>query len=150
MPANNVTIIRSIELKDKDKWKQLWRRYLSFYSTILDDALYDFTFRRLVNDGHPAMFAFVAESQGQIVGLVNCVVHESSWCQEQVVYLQDLYVDESMRGKGIGRLLIEKVYAHADKTGKAGVYWLTQTNNQIAMALYDKIARKTDFIQYQR
>ncbi|WP_213989980.1 GNAT family N-acetyltransferase [Sodalis sp. dw_96] len=150
MPANNVTIIRSIALKDKDKWKQLWRRYLSFYSTIRDDALYDYTFQRLVDDSHPAMFAFVAESQGQIVGLVNCIVHESGWCQEPVVYLQDLYVDESMRGKGIGRLLIEKVYSHADKTGKAGVYWMTQTNNQTAMALYDKIARKTDFIKYQR
>jgi len=150
MPANNDTVIRSIALKDKDRWKHLWRRYLSFYSTIRDDALYDYTFQRLVDDAHPTMFAFVAERQGQLVGLVNCIVHEHGWYQESVVYLQDLYVDESVRGKGIGRLLIEKVYAHADKTGKASVYWMTQTNNQTAMALYDKIARKTDFIKYQR
>lgn len=150
MPANIVTIIRPIALKDKDSWKQLWRRYLSFYSTIRDDALYEFTFQRLADAGHRDMFAFVAEQQGQLVGLVNCIIHDHGWYQEQVVYLQDLYVDESLRGQGIGRLLIEKVYARADETGKAGVYWMTQNSNQTAMALYDKVARKTDFIKYQR
>jgi GNAT superfamily N-acetyltransferase len=149
MIANTCTL-RLLAPGDKDSWKYLWRRYLSFYSTIRDDALYEYTFQRLVDTRHPGMFAFVAENQGQLVGLANCIVHEHGWYQESVVYLQDLYVDENQRGKGIGRLLIEKVYAYADQTGKASVYWMTQPGNLTAMALYDKVARKTDFIKYQR
>ncbi|TKI06734.1 GNAT family N-acetyltransferase [Martelella alba] len=150
MPANSEIIIRPIAPNDKDAWKQLWRRYLRFYSTIRDDALYEATFQRLADDSYPDMFAFVAEYRGQLVGLVNCIIHDHGWYQDRVVYLQDLFVEESARGRGIGRQLIEKVYERADRTGKASVYWMTQTSNKTAMALYDKVAIKTDFIIYQR
>ncbi|NDL65752.1 GNAT family N-acetyltransferase [Acerihabitans arboris] len=143
-------VVRPITLADKDEWKFLWRRYLSFYSTIRDDALYEHTFARLLDPAYPGMFAYVAQTQGHLIGLVNCIVHDHGWYQEKVVYLQDLYVDESARGKGTGRLLIEQVYAQADRLGMASVYWTTQTNNHTAMKLYDKVARKTDFIKYQR
>lgn len=143
-------VIHPITLEDKEEWKFLWRRYLSFYSTIRDDALYQHTFARLLDPDYPDMFAYVARQQGHLIGLVNCIVHDHGWYQQKVVYLQDLYVDESARGKGAGRRLIEQVYAHADRHGMANVYWTTQTTNLSAMKLYDKVARKTDFIKYQR
>ncbi|WP_413737518.1 N-acetyltransferase family protein [Sodalis sp. RH21] len=150
MAAVTGTVIRAIAPQDKDQWKTLWRRYLSFYSTIRDDALYEHTFSRLADPAHPTMFAYVAHNGGQLIGFANCIVHEHGWYQEDVVYLQDLYVDEAARGKGVGRLLIEQVYTHADRLGMASVYWSTQADNQTAMRLYDKVARKTDFIKYQR
>lgn len=59
-------------------------------------------------------------------------------------------MDDHARGQGIGRRLIEQVYRYADREALAGVYWMTQSDNLQAMRLYDKIARKTDFIKYQR
>ncbi|WP_410014016.1 N-acetyltransferase family protein [Sodalis sp. C49] len=143
-------VIRPMTLADKEEWKLLWRRYLSFYSTIRDDALYEHTFARLLDPACPGMFAYVALLQGHLIGLVNCIVHDHGWYHEKVVYLQDLYVEESARGKGAGRQLIERVYAHADSHGMANVYWTTRTTNHSAMKLYDKVAHKTDFIKYQR
>ena len=55
-----------------------------------------------------------------------------------------------MRGKGIGRALIEAVYAAADAHGAATVYWMTQDFNATARQLYDRIATLTPFIKYQR
>ena len=49
-----------------------------------------------------------------------------------------------------GRALIEAVYAAADANGTPFVYWLTQDFNTQARQLYDRIAKVTPFIRYQR
>jgi GNAT superfamily N-acetyltransferase len=67
-----------------------------------------------------------------------------------VTYLQDLFTTPDARGKGVARSLIETVYADADAAGRPAVYWLTQTGNSTARALYDKIATATDFMVYRR
>jgi GNAT superfamily N-acetyltransferase len=55
-----------------------------------------------------------------------------------------------VRGQGVGRALIEAVYAAADANGTPAVYWLTQDFNTEARALYDRIAQVTPFIRYNR
>ena len=45
-----------------------------------------------------------------------------------VCYLQDLYVSDTLRGQGIGRLLIEAVYDEADKRGIPTVYCTPKTS----------------------
>ena len=59
----------------------------------------------------------VAERDGQLVGLAHYLFHRHCWRIEDVCYLQDLYVDPEARGTGLGRALIEAVYARADAAG---------------------------------
>jgi ribosomal protein S18 acetylase RimI-like enzyme len=54
------------------------------------------------------------------------------------------------RGGGVGRALIEAVYARADAAGAARVYWLTHETNAPARKLYDQVATNAGFIQYRR
>jgi ribosomal protein S18 acetylase RimI-like enzyme len=65
-------------------------------------------------------------------------------------YLQDLYTDEALRGRGIGRALINGVYERAKAAGSSRVYWMTQDNNKTAMKLYDAIASYSGFIVYRK
>jgi GNAT superfamily N-acetyltransferase len=76
--------------------------------------------------------------------------HPHCWKVEPVCYLQDLYADREVRGRGVGRALIEAVYAAADAAGAPSVYWLTQEFNTEARRLYDRIGRVTPFIRYNR
>jgi GNAT superfamily N-acetyltransferase len=69
---------------------------------------------------------------------------------ENVCYLQDLYTDPAVRGRGVARALIEAVYAAADAEGCPSVYWLTQEFNYRGRMLYDQVAVKTPFIRYNR
>jgi GNAT superfamily N-acetyltransferase len=55
-----------------------------------------------------------------------------------------------VRGTGVGRKLIEAVYAAADAAGRPAVYWLTQDFNATARQLYDRIGVLTPFIKYNR
>ena len=59
-------------------------------------------------------------------------------------------MDESARGTGAGRALIEAVYAQADRLGAISVYWLTQEFNYRGRMLYDRVGQRTPFIKYQR
>jgi GNAT superfamily N-acetyltransferase len=87
---------------------------------------------------------------GRPVGLAHYLFHRHGWRIEDVCYLQDLYADPDARGRGVGRALIEAVYAAADARGCPQVYWTTQHFNAVGRRLYDRIGVLTPFIKYQR
>ena len=142
--------IRPLETGDKPAWAPLWRGYLDFYETILPEAVYDVTFARLTSPDHPDQTGLIAVLDGQAVGLVHCVYHPHNWRVEKVCYLQDLYTAPEARGRGVGRALIEAVYAQADAADCPSVYWTTQEFNTRARQLYDRIGTLTPFIKYTR
>jgi GNAT superfamily N-acetyltransferase len=57
---------------------------------------------------------------------------------------------EAARGRGVGKALIEAVYAQARLAGSQRVYWQTHETNQTAMRLYDQVAERSGFIVYRR
>ena len=67
-----------------------------------------------------------------------------------LLLLQDLFVDDGLRGLGVGRALIGHVYVQARATGASRVHWLTQQHNTTAMKLYDRIANRSGFVQYRK
>jgi GNAT superfamily N-acetyltransferase len=150
MSSSQAITVRPLTPADRAGWEILWRDYLDFYQSELDPAQFDYTFQRLSSPDFADMFGYVAEYQGKLVGLVNCINHEHGWHMRQVVYLQDLYVDGGARKLGIGQKLIEAVYAYADQNNKANVYWTTKLSNHTARQLYNRIGTETEFIKYQR
>ncbi|WP_333815315.1 GNAT family N-acetyltransferase [Tabrizicola sp.] len=143
-------VIRTLHPKDEAAWRRLWTGYLQFYQTTVPEAVYASTFARLLGDDPKDFSALVAEVDGQLLGLTHYLFHRHAWKIENVCYLQDLYVDPAARGLGLGRKLIEAVYARADAAGAPAVYWLTQDFNTQARQLYDRIAKVSPFIRYNR
>ncbi|AML52513.1 GNAT family N-acetyltransferase [Falsihalocynthiibacter arcticus] len=141
--------IRPLTLEDKSEWSRLWRGYLSFYKTTLPDHIYDVYFERLLGDDPRDFNGLIAEIDGKPVGLTHYIFHRHGWKVEDVCYLQDLWADPHVRGKGIGRALIEAVYEKAAKAGNPSVYWNTAQDNAQARQLYDRIASLTPFLKYQ-
>ena len=142
--------IRPLGIEDRSEWAQMWSDYLSFYDTEVAPEVYETTFARLINPANRVQNALVAELDGAALGLVHYIYHAHNWRVEDVCYLQDLYAKESVRGQGIGRALIEAVYAAADANGTPNVYWMTQDFNANARLLYDRIGTLTPFIKYSR
>lgn len=142
--------IRALTEQDEAVWRELWTGYLEFYESQVDEAVYQSTFQRMLTAAEYEPNALLAWDGDKAVGLVHFMFHRHCWRIENVCYLQDLFVDPSVRGKGVGRALIEAVYAAADNAGCPVVYWNTADDNHTARLLYDRIARKTQFIKYQR
>ena len=95
------------------------------------------------------MHALVAETEGQLLGLVHYLFHRSTIHLEPVCYLQDLFTDARARGRGVATALIRAVYAAARAAGSQRVYWHTHESNATAQALYDKLAERSGFIVYR-
>ncbi len=142
--------IRPLALRDAEAWRLLWTGYLSFYKTRLPETVYASTWERLLGDDYYDVRGLIAEMDGEPVGLAHYFFQRHGWRVEDVTYLQDLFAKPEVRGKGVGRALIEAVYAAADKAGCPTVYWMTEHDNEVGRRLYDRMATVTKFIKYQR
>lgn len=143
-------LVRPLMAEDKDNWASLWESYLAFYKTKRPAAVFHTYFARLLGDDPRDFQGLIAYREDRAIGLAHYLFHRHGWKVEETCYLQDLYVDPSARGSGLGRSLIEAVYEEADKAGVQTVYWMTQEANHTARQLYDRIGQKTEFIQYCR
>ena len=142
--------IRPLRPADRPAWETLWSAYLQFYEESLPSTTYGTTFTRLLGADQQDFHCLIAEVAGHPVGLAHYMFHRHCWRVENVCYLQDLYADPAVRGQGIGRKLIEAVYAAADANGSPNVYWMTNQDNQTARQLYDRVGQVSNFIKYQR
>jgi len=94
--------------------------------------------------------ALIAESEGRLLGLAHYLFHRSTTAIGLNCYLQDLFTVEAARGRGVGRALIEAVYAQARQAGSPRVYWQTHQTNTAAMRLYDQVAEHSGFVVYRK
>ncbi len=142
--------IRPLNADDWTQWQRLWTAYLAFYKTELPEVIFRSTFDRLLKEDAHEFHGLIAEVDGTPCGLTHFLHHRHCWRIDNTTYLQDLYVDPEVRGTGLGRALIEAVYARADAAGAPVVYWITQEDNTTARQLYDRIAELQDFVRYDR
>jgi len=141
--------VRPVVPEDRAEWQRLWVAYLTFYETSLPSALTDLLWSRILDPAEPVE-ARVAVVEGGIVGIVHYFPHPDTWEENAVCYLQDLFVDPSTRGKGVGEALIRAVQRRARQEGWANVYWQTAEDNPRARRLYDKLTGgPSGFVVYQ-
>lgn len=141
-------IVRPIERKDRAQWEPLWAGYNTFYERTIPAAITETTWGRFF-DAYEPVRALVAEEDGRLIGLVHYIFHRNTTMISPTCYLQDLFTTGEARGKGVGRALIEAVYAKAKEAGCSRVYWQTHESNKTAQILYDKVSKKSGFIVYR-
>lgn len=141
--------IRPVSAADHAVWLPLWQGYQRFYKTEIAAETTEQTWQRFLDAAEP-VHAALARQGDRAVGLVHFIYHRSCWTVGDYCYLQDLYVQDGLRGAGVGRALIEHVYAQARAAGASRVHWLTHETNTDAMHLYDRIADRSGFLQYRK
>jgi GNAT superfamily N-acetyltransferase len=141
-------LVRPLQQSDHADWRRLWTDYLTFYKAAVAEQVYETTWRRLFDQGPYEPKGFVALVDGRTVGLTHYLYHRSCWSEVDNCYLQDLFADPAVRGKGVGAALIDAVRKTAAEKGVTNVYWMTHETNATARRLYDRVARRTGFIEY--
>lgn len=146
-------LVREIAQADYERWLPLWDGYNAFYGrsgpTALPAQITQTTWRRFFDPAEP-VHAFVAERDDRLIGLVHYLFHRSTTLLAPICYLQDLFTSAECRGKGVGRTLIEAVYARARQAGSTRVYWQTHETNLVAQQLYNSLAERSGFIVYRK
>ena len=153
---------------DRAGWERLFRGYIAFYERDEPQAMYDAAWAAfMAGDRLHALGARLAAegpyrssrsdeslppeggemASEKLVGITHFFVHPST-SGPDVCYLQDLFTDAAARGQGAGRALIGAVADWARGQGCGRLYWLTHESNEVARALYDKVAVNRGFIRY--
>jgi ribosomal protein S18 acetylase RimI-like enzyme len=132
-------VIQTPSESHRPEWNDLWDAYLTFYETEISRKNSDVLWGR-IQDPQSGISCHIAVQQGRLIGLVHFLSHSDTWDSRPICYLQDLYVHESYRGRGVGELLIRAVVDDAERNGWSGVYWLTAEDNERARGLYDRLA----------
>ena len=142
------TTIRPLELADKSRWLELWDGYLTFYESTLTSEQTELTWQRLHDDSFK-LNGLAAVVDGKVIGFAHFLYRPSSWAENDYCYLEDLFVDETVRGAGAGRSLIDAVIVTARAKMSGRVYWTTKESNTRARVLYDSYSPASEFVQYR-
>ncbi len=86
---------------------------------------------------NPIWFAYVAVVNDQVVGMALYYIRYSTW-KGQRLYLEDILVTETFRGKGIGKLLLDRLIAVAKEKNYSGLMWQVLEWNEPAINFYKK------------
>jgi len=145
-------IIKKPTLADLSQWTALWRSYLAFYeSEHLASEISALLWQR-IHSHKSSINCLLAHDpkNNKLVGFVHFLNHSDTWKNNDVCYLEDLFVTHDARGKGAGAMLIKAVHQQAIENEWDKVYWHTKHDNKQARVLYDKLTGGTDgFISYR-
>ncbi len=87
----------------------------------------------------PALFAHVAELDGEVVGIALWFLNFSTWDGEHGIYLEDLYIHQSARGSGLGKALLAALAEECVRHGYTRLQWWVLDWNEPAIGFYESL-----------
>jgi GNAT superfamily N-acetyltransferase len=138
-------LVARLRHEDRAAWERLSRAYQVFDEDLATDEEIATTWARLVRPSDiRGLGAYVGD---ELIGIAHYHFHTHMW-HGSVCYLEDLFVDEAVRGRGAGQALIEAIADEARERGCFRLYWVTKQSNTQARRLYDRIATNTGYVRY--
>ena len=116
-----MTAVRPLTAADRAGWEALWNGYLEFYRVELPPEVTEAAWRRLLDPGAGMHGLRAAGDAGEVDGIVHCFFHPVTWAIAHRRYLEDLFAKPAARRTGIGRRLVEAVYARRTRKSPTGL-----------------------------
>ena len=138
---------RLVTAQDRAEWGRLYADYAAFYGTEQTEEMRERVWGWLMDD-KVEMWCWLAVQDGRPVGLAHLRSFLRPLASSVGGYLDDLYVEEGLRGSGAGRLLLTTLNDECRARGWTVLRWITAHDNARAQILYDKVAKKTAWYTY--
>jgi GNAT superfamily N-acetyltransferase len=140
--------IRPLSPADEPRWRELFDGYVRFYKREPSDEITRHLWKRAFDPASPVFSIVAVDAHDTVVGIANCLLHESTTQLTPVCYLQDLFVDPARRRGGVGGQLIDWLLAKTKREGWSRLYWNTSETNYVGRMLYDKYTPHNGFLKY--
>jgi GNAT superfamily N-acetyltransferase len=137
--------VRAAREDEIDELMPLMRAYCDFYESSPSDGGIRSMLATLIAD--PSQGAvFIARDGGAAVGVATLDWKWSSLKGARLGYLEDLFVDQSARGKGIADALIEICAERCRELGMPAMQWATLPDNHRAQKVYDRTGADSELL----
>jgi len=140
--------VRPVADGDFFAWLDLYERYAAFYDVQLTDQKALLLWSWLTAPEHEEE-GLVAVDGDRIVGLIHLREFARPLEADRGLFIDDLFVAEEERSKGIGRALIDAARERASERGLGVVQWITAHDNETAQSVYDEVGQRTSWVTYE-
>ena len=138
-----------VEAADLDELLPLLRSYCDFYGASPTDADLLALARSLIDDPEREGVQLLARDEGLAVGFATLYWSWSTADAARIGVMNDLFVAEHARGRGVAEQLIEACRAECVRRGARRLTWQTAPDNHRAQAVYDRVgATREQWIDY--
>ena len=141
-------MIRNIQIKDKDEWRELYQSYANFYKVEISKITLDTVWNWLLDQNHE-LSGLVYEINNKLVAIAHYRRMPSPLRGKDIGFLDDLYVHPDFRGRKIGEEIINKLNHISQEKGWGLIRWITRNDNHNAKSLYDRVAKKSTWDVYE-
>ena len=141
-------MIRNIEIKDKDEWRELYQGYANFYKVEISKITLDTVWNWLLDQNHE-LSGLVYEINNKLVAIAHYRRMPSPLRGKDIGFLDDLYVHPDFRRRKIGEEIINKLNHISQEKGWGLIRWITRNDNHNAKSLYDRVANKSTWDVYE-
>ena len=141
-------MIRNIQIKDKDEWRELYQGYANFYQVEISKITLDTVWNWLLDQNHE-LSGLVYEINNKLVAIAHYRRMPSPLRGKDIGFLDDLYVHPDFRGRKIGEEIINKLNHISQEKGWGLIRWITRNDNHNAKSLYDRVANKSSWDVYE-
>ncbi len=136
-----------LEARHRAAWDRLYAGYAAFYGVNQTDEMRDRVWGWLMDPTHEVK-GFVAELDGQPVGITHYRPYARPLFAATGGFLDDLFVDPAVRGSGAAQALIAAVAEVGRAKGWGLIRWITNDTNYRGRAVYDRVATLTPWRTY--
>lgn len=136
--------IRAVTVDDLDELLPLLRGYCAFYGTDPSDKSLMELSRWLIEHPEEGVQVLARDERGAAVGFATIYWTWRTMRASRVAVLEDIFVAEQARGKGVATELIGDALARAREHGASELTWQTAKSNQRAQRVYDQLGATRD------
>lgn len=140
-------VVRPVREVDHEPWQRLFHAYRAFYEYDEEQDVVDRVWA-WIHDPAGEVEALVAEINGEVVGFAHHREFARPSSGRRGLFLDDLFTAPEVRGRGVGRALINGLAELARERGINKVRWITAADNATAQRLYDDLAERTTWVTY--
>ncbi|NRB40311.1 MAG: GNAT family N-acetyltransferase [Pseudomonadales bacterium] len=132
-------MIEEVSEKNIEDVLPLIRAYQEFYKVSDISDARNMEFFSQFGSGNSAGCQFLYRENSEVVGFATVYFSYTSTITAKVAVLNDLYTSPKMRGKGVGKKLIEHCREFAANNDAVRLQWVTAPDNEKAQKLYDSL-----------
>lgn len=135
-------IIRAFQKSDYSQWLPLWN---ANGMNQVPQTVTNQTWGRLCDPGSAVGGFGAFADEGDLAGFVHYILHPTTGHLHPVCYMQDVFVAQNQRRKGIARALVNRLALEGREQGWPRIYWFAEKTNDAAQNLYKTLGIRMDF-----
>lgn len=136
-------LIRDCQPADLEKVIQLCQKHADYERASYNPEGKEEKLKEELFGGHPRLFCLVVEVNATVVGYTSYTFDFSTWNAGSFLSMDCLYLEEEIRGFGIGEAIIKKLKQIAKEKNCVNMQWHTPTFNERAINFYSRFGGTT-------